>query len=41
MPETTYTIHIAGMEFETESAYLAEVESEEGSKVTAVTRGDE
>lgn len=36
---TTYRIEIGGVTVETESAFIAQLESEAGSRVTAVTEG--
>jgi len=36
---TTYQIQIGGVTIETESAFIAQLESEAGSRVTAVTEG--
>lgn len=41
MPTTTYTIEVVpGIEIETESATVAQLESDAGSRVTARTEGD-
>ena len=39
MTNTVYTVHIGGQEIETGSAFVAELESKAGSKVTAITGG--
>ncbi|SEO72617.1 hypothetical protein SAMN05216388_1017117 [Halorientalis persicus] len=36
---TTYRIHIGGVTVETQSATVAQLESDAGSRVTAVTEG--
>lgn len=42
MPTTTYRIEVVENRYiETESAFVADLESRDGSRVTAVTEGDE